>query len=653
MHDVIFSSWAGTIIDHRDGSDDSTKDAKALKDIRIPERLNQAEPIKAFMGWDGFVLRSEDVHVVDLCRAYMEAVRNQSCGQCIPCQTGTGVMLKTLEAICDGKGTPADIAYLRDVAETVHSTAKCGIGKTGPLPILQALTHFPEQFAELVNAKKAITRGRYHANVTAPCMEACPIHLDIPRYIECIKEGRFQDSLDIIRTRLPLPGIVGRVCVRPCEENCRRANLDEPVSIKYLKRFVADQELAKLKDPAYEIAPSLKTGRVAIVGAGPAGVTCAYHLAAKGRAVTIYEHLSEPGGMSAVGIPDYRLPRSVLRREVQHIEKMGVTIQYNTTVGKDITLSELEKDFDAVFIGIGAQDSTSMRVEGEDKGYKGFIPGVKFLLDINEGRDPYPEGRKVVVIGGGNVAIDCVRSAFRIKKEDVHLVYRRTRKEMPADEVEIRDAEEEKVQFNFLTTPVRVIAENDRVVGLACIRMKLGAPDKSGRRRPVPIEGSEFTFDCDTVVPAIGQRVDLTLLEGVEGVETTAWKTIIVDDVTKQTSRPKLFSAGDCETGPGALITACAGGRKAAQSIDRLINGQALEYTREDCFHRLYKDVKVYDREEVLGGIGMSKRKHLEMLPPETRKTSFDEVEKGFSTPEAIAEARRCLRCYRVALVAV
>ena len=575
MKDVKFSSWAGEVIDNRGDSDGAKTASSASKEIRMPTQLSESEPIKAFMGWDGFVLCSDEIHVADLCRAYMEAVQNQSCGQCIPCQTGTTVMLKTLQAICSGKGRPSDIVHLRDVAETVHSTAKCGIGKTGPLPILQALTYFPEKFANLVDERSTLTPGQYHANVTAPCMEACPIHLDIPRYVECIKEGRFQDSLDIIRTRLPLPGIVGRVCVRPCEENCRRANLDEAVSIKYLKRFVADQELALHKEPAYEIVTSPKTGKVAIVGAGPAGVTCAYHLAMKGHAVTIYEHLSEPGGMSAVGIPDYRLPRAILRREVQQIQNMGVTIHYNTTVGKDITLPQLENDFDAVFIGIGAQDSTSMRVEGEEKGYKGFIPGVKFLLDINEGRDPYPEGRKVVVIGGGNVAIDCVRSAFRIQKEDVHLVYRRTRKEMPADEVEIRDAEEEQVQFNFLTTPVRIIAENDRVVGLECIRMKLGAPDKSGRRRPVPIEGSEFTFDCDTVVPAIGQRVDLSLLEGVEGVETTAWKTFVVDDVTKQTSRPKIFSAGDCETGPDALITACAGGRKAAQSIDRLINGQA------------------------------------------------------------------------------
>jgi len=618
MSDILFSTWAEDVIDNRGGPQ---TDVAGLEQAKWPEKLKEDKPIKAFMGWDGFVLHSEDVQVVDLCRAYMEAVRDQSCGKCIPCQSGTTVMARILANMCQGQGKPSDITYLREVAQTVTQTAKCGVGKTGPLPIIKALDHFPEQFADAVQNKVPL-------------------------------EPRFQEALDIIRTRLPIPGIVGRVCVRPCEEHCRRANLDDPVSIKYLKRFVADEELCHHKQPVYEIKPSEKTGKVAIVGAGPAGVTCAFHLAKMGHAVSVYEHLSEPGGMSAVGIPDYRLPRHILRGEVAEIEKLGVAIKYNTTIGKDITLSQLEEDFDAVFIGIGAQNSSPMRVEGEDKGYKGFIPGVKYLLDINEGRDPYPEGKRVVVIGGGNVAIDCVRSSFRINKEDVNLVYRRTRNEMPADEVEIVDAEEEQVQFHFLTTPVRIIEEDGVVVGLECIRMKLGKPDASGRRRPVPIKGSEFTFDCDTVVPAIGQRVDLSLLAGVDGIETTAWMTFIVDDVTKQTSRPKIFAAGDCETGPDALITACAGGRKAAESIDRMINGLPLEYKTSDCFHKYFKDVKVYDQDEDLGELGKEKRKHLDMLAPDVRKTTFDEVEQGFTIPEAIKEAKRCFRCYRIAIVA-
>ena len=650
MNEILFSSWGDEVLDNRE------KDAQAFlpaSNIELPEYFKQDTRIKALIGWYGIVLRSADIDIIDLCRAYMIAVHEHSCGKCIPCRTGTGIMADILERLCKGRGRPEDTDILKGLAEIVSGTSKCSIGQSGPLPILDALKYFADEFDSAATSKDTRQPGSYYSKLTAPCIDACPIHLDIPRYVECIKEGKFEESLDVIRERLPLPGIVGRVCVRPCEEHCRRANVDEPISIKYLKRFVADCELSRNKQPYYQIIPSEKTGKIAIVGAGPAGVTCAYHLAGKGHDVTIYEQLGEPGGMSAVGIPDYRLPRSILRGEVEQIQKMGVTINYNTSIGKDITLKQLENDNDAVFIAIGAQNSSSMRVEGEDAGYEGFVPGVKYLLDINEGRDPYPEGRKVVVIGGGNVAIDCVRCSSRIGKEEVNLIYRRTRNEMPADEVEIHDAEEEKVPFQFLTTPVRILEENGKVVGLECIRMELGAPDDSGRRRPVPIEGSEYVFDCDTVVPAIGQRIDLSLLKGLEDIETTPWNTIIVDEVTKQSSRPKIFSAGDCETGPGALITACAGGRQAARSIDRLINGLPLEYDDNDYFDMLFKTVKIYDPDEKVGIISERKRKHLDMLPADTRKLTFDEVEEGFPTAEAIAEADRCLRCYRVAMIAV
>jgi len=650
MNQILFSSWGGEIVDNR-GKE--SRDFLPASHIELPEDFKQDVKIKALIGWYGIVLRSSDVDILDLCRAYMAAIHENSCGKCVPCRTGTGIMADILKRLCDGQGNQEDTDILKGLAEIVSSTSKCSIGQSGPIPILHALEYFPDEFKRAAKDKVANRSGTYYSRLTAPCMDACPIHLDIPKYLECIKEAKFEESLDVIRERLPLPGIVGRVCVRPCEEHCRRANVDEPISIKYLKRFVADCELSRHKQPDYQITPSGKTGKIAIVGAGPAGVTCAYHLAGKGHEVTIYEHLGEPGGMSAVGIPDYRLPRNILRGEVEQIQKMGVTIKYNTSIGKDITLKQLENDNDAVFIAIGAQNSSSMRVEGEDAGYEGFVPGVKYLLDINEGRDPYPEGKKVVVIGGGNVAIDCVRCSSRIGKEEVNLIYRRTRNEMPADEVEIHDAEEEKVPFHFLTTPVRILEENGKVVGLECIRMELGAPDESGRRRPVPIEGSEYVFDCDTVVPAIGQRIDLSLLKGLKDIKTTPWNTIIVDEVTKQSSRPKIFSAGDCETGPGALITACAGGRQAARSIDRLINDLPLEYDDNDYFDMLFKNVKIYDPDEKIGIIGDRKRKHLDMLPADTRKLTFDEVEEGFPTAEAIAEADRCLRCYRVAMIAV
>ncbi len=650
MADIVFSSWGGEVVDNRGKKGQK---AVAVTEIALPEHFRRDEIVKALMGWYGLVLRDPETDVVDLSRAYMQAVQKSSCGKCFLCRIGTRVMAETLERICAGQGEEHDLEILRRLAESISESSKCNIGQSGPLPIRDALEHFAGQFQQAVAEKKARPAGRYHSTTTAPCMDACPIHLDIPSYVEAIREGRFLESLDIIREKLPLPGVLGRVCVRPCEEHCRRMNLDEPISIKYLKRFVADYELGKGLEPKFAIEPSPKTGKVAIVGAGPAGVTCAYHLARKGHKVTIYERFNEPGGMSAMGIPDYRLPRPILREEVDRIERMGVKINYGVTIGKDIKLSQLEAENDAVFIGIGAQLGTTMRVEGEDEGYAGYIKGVEYLLAINQGKDPYPEGQRVVVVGGGNVAIDCVRCSFRVGKKDVNLVYRRTKNEMPADDVEIHDAEEEQVKFHFLTQPVKIIAEGGKVVGLECVKMELGEPDESGRRRPVPVEGSNFVIDCDIVVPAIGQTMDLSLLEGREDVKITRRQTLVVDEVTKQSDNPKIFSAGDCETGPGALIAACAGGRKAALNIDRMINGQPLEYSIEDYFDHFFKQVKVYDPAEEIGFLGGRSRKQLEMLDPETRKWTNDEVEKGFSLLDAVAEADRCLRCYRVVTVRV
>ena len=650
MAEILFSSWGGEVVDNRSKE---PQEYETASKVSLPEYFQQNEEIKALIGWYGIVLRTSEVNIVDLCRTYMEAIQEKSCGKCFLCRIGTKVIADTLGRMCRGKGRQADLEILARLAESISESSKCNIGQSGPLPLRHALEYFADDFALAANGGAAIPAGTYRSKLTAPCMDACPIHLDIPTYVECIKEGKFQESLDVIRERLPLPGVVGRVCVRPCEEHCRRTNLDEPISIKFLKRFVSDYELEKNKEPHYLVEAAEKTGSVAIVGAGPAGVTCAYHLARKGHQVTIYEKLGEPGGMSAVGIPDYRLPRHILRGEVEQVQKLGVTIHYDTQVGKDIKLSQLEADNDAVFIAHGAHLSSAMRVEGENEGYQGFITGVQYLLDINLGKDPYPEGKKVVVVGGGNVAIDCVRCSFRINKPDVNLVYRRTRNEMPADEVEIHDAEEEKVTFHYLTQPIKVIAEKGKVVGLQCIKMQLGEPDESGRRRPEPVEDSEFIIDCDIVVPAIGQTIDLSMLEGIDKVETTRWNTIVVNEFTKQTENPKIFCAGDCQTSPGALITACAGGRTAAINIDKLINGLTLEAAEDDYFDKLFDAVKVYDPAEDIGFLGGRSRYQLEMLPPDTRKWTFDEVEKGFSPQEAMAEADRCLRCYRVATIAV
>jgi formate dehydrogenase beta subunit len=650
MGEMIFSYWGGKLTDNRRKG---RKKAAEPARLQLPAEFRPGVPIKAFIGWDGFVIRDKDASVVDLCRAYMEAVQAVSCGKCFPCRVGTKVIAEILERITQGKGRMKDIDQMAVLGRSILEGSKCQIGQTGPIPLLAALEHYRGEFEAVIKNKKKIPRGEYKAKLTAPCINACPAHLDIPTYIERIAEGNFLDSLRVIRERTCLPGTLGRVCVRPCESNCRRLNVDEPLDIRHLKRFVADYELEKRRRPVLPTPQAKEGKRVAIIGAGPAGLSCAYYLALKGYGVTIFERLDEPGGMAAVGIPDYRLPRPILHREADIITSLGVEIKYNTEVGKDITISALKQEYDAIFIGAGAQLSMPMRVEGEDAGYKGFIPGVHYLYSINKGADPYPQGKRVVVVGGGNVAIDCVRSSFRIEKKDVNLLYRRTRKEMPADDVEIHDAEEEEVRFEYLCAPTKIIEQKGKVVGVECIRMELGEPDESGRRRPVPIKGSEFVVDTDILIPAIGQRVDLSFIEEKDAIEASKWSTVAADDATFQTSQAGIFSAGDCVTGPDVLVRAAGNARLAAEMIDCYLQGEGVEISDDEQLERLMAKIGVYDSEEQIGIIPGGKREQLEMLPAETRKWTFDEVEGGFPIDAAMREAARCLRCYRVGLLAI
>jgi formate dehydrogenase beta subunit len=629
------------------------KERQPVSNLNLPLEFDREKKIKAFIGWDGIAIRDPEVNIIDLIRAYLEAVQKESCGKCTPCRVGTRIMSNLMNRIADGEGKIEDLDQLRYLGETIEKSSKCNLGQTGPKPVLQAINHFKAQFSDAIQSKKKINREEYKVKVTAPCESACPSHLPITRYVELIKEGRFTESLATIREATCLAGVLGRVCVRPCEDNCRRQNVDECISIKWLKRFVADYELDKRREPGVTRV-STRPEKVAIIGAGPAGLTCAYYLGLKGYPVTIFERLGEPGGMAAVGIPDYRLPRDIVRYETSLVEQLGAEIRYNTQVGRDITLSQIfEQGYKAIFIGVGAHTNTPMGVEGEDKGYKGFIPGVYYLLEINLGRDPYPEGKKVVVVGGGNVAIDCVRSSFRIGKADVNLVYRRTKKEMPADRVEIHDAEEEGVKFHYLCNPVRIIEKDGKVTGMECIRMELGEPDESGRRRPVPIKGSEFFIEADIVIPAIGQAIDLSFLDEKDGVKTTKRSTIAVQEGTFQTNRAGIFSAGDCVIGPDVLVRGAGHGKRAAEKIDAFLQGREVKESEGERLETLVEKIKVYGKEEKIGLPGGQKRAMLEMLPPDSRKWVFDEVEKGFSIPVAQKEAERCLRCVRVGLFAV
>ncbi|MGE5893382.1 MAG: FAD-dependent oxidoreductase [bacterium] len=617
-------------------------------DVQEPLQYDK-KPLAAVAGWGGIQIFDEAVDLIGLCCEYARAIQRYSCGQCIPCRAGTGVILELFEKIKRGEGSENDLDAIRNLAETISKTSMCQVGQSSPPVFIHIIENFRDALLKAIKeGKKSANGNEYRSILTAPCMQACPMHLDIPKYVEEIRFGRFEKSLDVIRERLPLPGVVGRVCVRPCEFNCRRGLIDEPIQIKHLKRFVADFEIERGQEPK-ETPTAQKGMNVAVVGAGPAGLTCARFLALRGYGVTVFEMLPEPGGMAAVGIPDYRLPREILRREVSQIGKLGVKFVYNRGLGPHFTLEDLEAEgFKAIFIGMGCHCHKSMGVEGEDKGYHGFVPGIYFLRNINLGLlNEIPKGKKIVVVGGGNVAIDCVRTAFRVGFEESHLVYRRSRKEMPADQVEIRDAEAEGVQFHFLTAPLKIIARDGKVTGLGCSKMELGAPDASGRRSPVPVPNSEFIIDADVIVAAIGQEGDYACFCNLPGVDVTKKGAIIINEHF-MTNRSGVFSAGDCVTGPDVLIRACAHGRLSALKIDGFLTTGKLEPFEEENNERLLNKLAVFDPKEDLGIPGGVKRMPVKHEPPLERRKDFREVDIGFTRQEAVAEASRCLRCYRV-----
>ncbi|MGD9133862.1 MAG: FAD-dependent oxidoreductase [Desulfobacterales bacterium] len=477
----------------------------------------------------------------------------------------------------------------------------------------------------------------------APCRQTCPAEIDIPQYIAQIREGDYEGAVNTIRERNPFLLACGRVCPHPCENNCRRGIEDEPVSINQLKRFVADFEMNSKERLPIATAPETRK-RVAVIGGGPAGLTCAYFLRRLGHQVNIFEAMPKLGGMLRYGIPEYRLPKEVLDWEIQSILDLGVDYHTNVKFGYDFDLSSLvASGFDAIFMGIGAWKDASLRVEGED--LKGCYTGIDFLSRLAEG-ETFPLGRTAAVIGGGNTAIDCTRNLIRLGVEKVYIVYRRTRGEMPANEVEIEAAEDEGVEFLFLAAPVRVKSDDDgNVTHLEYLKMELGEPDASGRRRPVPIEGSEALLETEMVITAIGQSPDVSFTERskerLAELNTTRWNTIDVDPATLQSNIPYLFAAGDAATGPSLVVEAIGGGRRAARSIHQYIMGQEVKAEPKE----LGKDLIAESIFDQVSGIVKNARAPMPELPVEERICSFAEVDQVLTENSARNESKRCLSC--------
>jgi formate dehydrogenase major subunit len=479
--------------------------------------------------------------------------------------------------------------------------------------------------------------SEHNGDCLSPCHLECPASCDIQGYLQAIAKKDNKEAVRLIKETIILPASIGRVCPRPCESVCRREKKEGGTAICSLKRFAADEDL-KSNDPYIpEIAPA--TGKkVAIIGAGPGGVNAAFYLTQNGHSVTIFEAQPQAGGMMQYGIPQYRLPKELLQKEISNVLNLGVEIKYNTSFGTDINLDSLRKDgYEVVLFAIGAQKASSMRVDGEDT--TGVISGIDFLEKAIKGED-YDLGKKVVVVGGGNTAIDAARTSWRMGA-DVSILYRRTKKEMPAEPIEIHEAELEGIKMEFLKAPVKIRKANGKVV-LECIKMKLGEPDSSGRCRPVMIEGSEYEIEADTVISAIGQKVDVTFLKDT-GIKLTDWDTIVTNNKTGQTNIEHIFAAGDCVLGPFIIAAALGQARIAAISIDQYLKGQpvigekkvyvATMGSLEDIPEEFYKDVEY------------AKRYKMPKLEPADRANNFDEVEVGYNAKQAVEEASICLEC--------
>ncbi|MEA3470983.1 MAG: FAD-dependent oxidoreductase, partial [Thermodesulfobacteriota bacterium] len=539
----------------------------------------------------------------------------------------------------DGKGNVSDLKEMQSIVKQVSVNSKCGFGQSALFPVLDAVKYYKADFLALIKGEKNIAEKHYSSAVTAPCIDACPAGLDVPGYIELIKNNKPVESLNLIREKCILPGVVGRVCTHPCEDACVRKDIDEPLAIRLLKRAASDADLAE-GGSALKTSASKKDEKVAIIGAGPAGLAAAYNLRMMGYGVTIFESLPHAGGMASVGIPDYRLPTDILDHEINLIRRTGVEIKLNAKVDS-LSFKELKKEgYAAVFAAVGAHEGNKMGIEGEDEGYDGYVDGVDLLRDLNLGKKIEPR-KKVVIVGGGNVALDCARSCARLGFKEVNIVYRRSRVEMPASDEEIEGALEEGIKITYLAVPVKILEKDGKITGVECIKIKLGRPDESGRRRPIPVKGSEYTLKTDVVVAAIGQRPVLPLSKGKEKVDETKWGTIKTNPVTCMTNVAGVFAGGDCVTGPATLIEALDMGNRVARNIDAFITGRNI---RDEMSFAGVDLKKQRGRGFVVG----EKAREVEFMAVEKRLGGFDEVEGGFGPARAMEEAGRCLRCYRV-----
>lgn len=656
MDELIYGVWEGRCYDNRRRPEGEAPEGLDLEDFLS---FNSGNPVTGFVGPQGFLMFDLRVTLADTLWRYYRRTRELSCGRCTPCRMGSVIIEEALAAARDGRGREVDWEHIRAVAEQMKETSLCGIGLSTPAAILGALEHFPELLRDAPPMPPV--KNDFYAVATAPCIEACPAHVNVPRYIDYVRDGHPELATGVLLQHYPLVGSCGRVCVRPCEKACVRGKVDAPVAIKDLKRYAADHAGAPIEQLFIESEKPAATpvsAHVAVVGAGPAGINCAYHLLKRGHFVDVFEAKPHAGGMARLGIPAYRLPNDLLASETEAIERMGGRYFFGKALGRDFTIDSLfKRGYRAVFLGVGCALGQHLGLEGEDASAKGYLKGLDFLLDIEErlsrGEAPELEG-DVVVVGCGNVAMDCCRSARRMLKNGrVTVSYRRTRASAPADPAEITAALDEGIDFEFLTAPKRVLVEDGRVVGIELVRMEETEPDASGRKGVRAVEGSEFVVPCSTVIAAIGQKMDASIFSEKDGIRLTRKGTIeVAEDLS--TSRRGVFAGGDAAAGPTTLIWGMAQGQTAATSIHEYLLTEDTGFIPRRRMTALIRDAGLLgDCPPPRGGAVPHVARHeVGHLDAVERVKNWDEVEFGMTDAQARREASRCLRCYRLFAVA-
>ncbi len=670
MSAVVFSTWQGEFVDNRHAEGD----AVAETSFKLPVSYTAETKSKAFIGWDGVAIFDRDIDAVRLATEYAFQYQeySEACGRCAPGRWGGRILYDMLDKIARGEGSYADIEHLREVSQTMMLTSKCEIGRTVPKPILDLLEHYKEQFDSCILEQKPSKHYKndinYIAKITAPCMDVCPAHVDIPAYIEGVRDMQFSQSLAATRQTMPLAHTCGRVCPHPCEDACRRTNLDEPISIMELKRLGADYETDHAlpwQHPQAPKSPRNDGKKVAIVGAGPAGLTAAYYLGLEGIQVDIFEELPVNGGEVAVGVPEYRMPVDKYNKDIDLVlELPTVSIENNHRVTAD-RLKELEATYDAVLLGFGARLSKKVRADNENPDMGGYWGAISMLDKVNlwhkyqigSPASNELKGKTVVCVGGGFTSMDVVRCAIREGAKKVTMLYRRDEKTIIRNTTyeEYHEAVEEGVEFIFYSSIRKIVDDGKQIIKLIADTFELVPDPDGGRPQLLKVEGGEFELECDHLIPAVSQSCDMQLIPEEWDLKLTSWGTLMTNGKDYMTSRKGLFAAGDCEYGPMTIVNAVGQAKRAASVISRyLYNGGKCTLTDDEVMEDHLNTLRVYNKnEKITGWMPGLPREESEKLSVDARKTNNREVNLGFTGEEASAEAERCMRCYYISMVAV